>query len=297
MITERIVNCYNDINDTHLSLPNILRIELSSRCNHHCKFCVTAHEHHANSFMSSNVINRIIEEAIDCNIREIGLFHMGESMLHPEFNHIIQTFTHHLKNCRFYISTNGSIYNGIKCCIDNNIDSIKISLNCMSRQQHYEYTDVDDFCTIVDNIKKSFEYRNEVNSKSWLSFSSICSNITETDNTFIQKMSQYADEHYLTPMYNHAGKVDIASMTNSQCQMKIVDTSARYPCVAMFNMCHIKSNGDINLCRFGVDDKHTVGNIMTQSLRSIWFSGKSMGLRNLAKMHMLNTCNKCIHVS
>lgn len=222
---------------------------------------------------------------------------MGESMLHPLFPQIIKLFKRKLTACRFYISTNGSIYNGLRCCVDNDIDSVKISLNCNNKKQHESTVGVDDFDLIVSNIKRTFEYRNATKSRTWLSFSSINSIFSTYDNAFITQMSRYVDECYMTPIYNHAGKVNIASMKDAVVSTQMIDTSTRCPCVAMYTMCHIKCNGDINLCRFGIDDGHTIGNIMTSNLKDIWFNDKAMKLRERARRNELSTCNNCIHVS
>ena len=61
-------------------------------------------------------------------------------------------------------------------------------------------------------------------------------------------------------MYNHAGKVDIRLVKGRD---EVLNVKAQYPCIGMFKLCHVKTNGEVNLCRFGTDCEFSVGNIMT----------------------------------
>jgi len=92
-------------------------------------------------------------------------------------------------------------------------------------------------------------------------------------------------------MYNHAGKVDIGLVKDRD---GVLNVKAKYPCIGMFKLCHVKTNGEVNLCRFGTDREFSVGNIMSSRLDDLWFSEKAMALRQAAKDGSLLTCVKCI---
>lgn len=290
-IIDRIKIASTSIDLSCSNLPTAVKLELSGVCNHKCYYCVVPTLKGLKKFMPIDVVNKTIEEVKRLNIKEIGLFHMGEGTLHPQFCEIIDIILNGC-NSKLFITTNGTRIDELKYLVKNNIQSIKFSLNGYNKETHLKATGVDTFDKIIENIKLLIKYRNDIISSTEISASSIFYNNTEQDD-FVDKMSKIVDNYYFTEIYSHADKVinKYIDLTNNP---RIINgLCGNIPCYGMYNLCHIKTNGDVNLCRWGVDDEFVIGNIMETPLDELWFSEKAMNLRNESLAGKLKTCNIC----
>lgn len=292
-IVERIKNTM--VIDENILLPKSLKIELVNICNHKCKYCVVPYVKESNHFMSDEIFYKAVQEAYRLNITEIGLFHMGEGTLHPKFNDYIDYIRDNYPNINIFITSNGTQLNKLKHCIKKNINSIKISLNGYNKQFHKDVTGVDTFELIMDHINQLVEYRNTINSSTQISASSIYYNSPEQEH-FVQNISKVVDCFYYTEIFTHAGKVNNTHIELSN-DDRIIKNFVSLPCNGMYNLCHIKVNGDINLCKWGVDNEFVIGNIMNDDIQTLWSSDKVKQLRYKANNHLLDTCNRCVGIS
>lgn len=288
-IVDRIKSM-TEVDVNHIQLPKSVRLELSAVCNHKCNYCVVPTLKVPTKFMSKDVFCKCLEEIMRLNIQEIGISHMGEATLHPKFKELINLIPTDIKT---FITTNGTNLDALKYLVEKNINSIKFSLNGYSRETHKKIIGVDTFDTVINNLKELIQYRNEIKSSTQISASSICYEIDEQDK-FVNDVKKIVDCFYYTQLFNHAGKVN-----NSPIKYKkynYLDNLCRLPCYGLYNMCHIKSNGDINICRWGVDSEFVIGNILNDKLDDVWFSDKANKLREESSNRCNNTCNKCVEI-
>lgn len=282
----------DDITDT--TFPKSMKLELCGICNHKCSYCIVPMLDIQNRFMSDEVFYKSLEEAYRLNFEEIGLFHMGEGTLHPKFKDYVEYIHNNYPKFRMFITTNGTNYEQLKVCVDNNVNCIKFSLNGYNEEMHNSVTGVKTFNKVIDNLKKLVGYRNETKSTTEISASSIYYNCKEQDE-FGDMISSIADNYYYTQIYNHANKKNnkYIELTSDP---RIIKHVCDIPCYGLYKLCHIKVNGDINLCRFGVDDEFTIGNIIDGKLEDIWFSDKAKKIRHNSDNRLIETCNKCVGI-
>lgn len=291
-IISRISNVAYNININDIGMPTSMKLELSSICNHKCSYCIVPSLKIKEKYMSEKIFYKALEEAKKNHFKEIGLFHMGEGTLHPQFCKFVEQIPNTFD---IFITTNGTQLDKLKYLVERNIRSIKISLNGYNREIHKKNTGVDTFDLVINNLKEIIKYRNEISSTTQISASSIFYNCKE-QNEFVDKIEKIVDSYYYTQIYNQANKVDnkFIKLTDDKHIMK---NTMNLPCFGLYNLCHIKVNGDVNLCRFGVDNEFTIGNIMNSSLDDIWFSKKAQTLRDKSTKGCLETCNKCVGIS
>ena len=106
-IIDRIKIASTSIDLSCSNLPTAVKLELSGVCNHKCYYCVVPTLKGLKKFMPIDVVNKTIEEIRRLNIKEIGLFHMGEGTLHPQFCEIIDIILNGC-NSKLFITTNGT---------------------------------------------------------------------------------------------------------------------------------------------------------------------------------------------
>lgn len=290
-ITDR-VSSITSVNLNNISLPRSIKLELSEICNHNCKYCVVPKHQYRKIFMSSDIFMASIEEMNRLGIKELGLFHMGEGTLHPELLEMVDYARRRSKDFEMFITTNGTAMLQLKGLVDRNIKSIKFSLNGYDRDSHLEATGVDDFELVMNNLEALVAYRNYIGSKTQISASSIYYN-SKKQNIFADKVSRVVDKFYYTQLYNHAGKVDgkPVQLTND---IKILPNLCSKPCFGLFNLGHIKVDGAINMCRFGVDEEFNIGYI-ENGFDKAWFSEKAQEIRKRHLEDRIETCKQCLN--
>lgn len=65
-----------------LDLPKTIKLGLTTECNHACLFCINP-KIRQKQVMTEKVFNQILTEISRLKISNVGLYHMGESTLHP----------------------------------------------------------------------------------------------------------------------------------------------------------------------------------------------------------------------
>ena len=267
-------------------LPTSAKIELVNFCSHKCPYCMVPFVKDNKRIMSFNTFKKIVEKIP--NVKEIGLFFMGESTLHPDidkFNSYCKS-----KNKFTFLTTNGILLEPLLHLVDTNIDSIKISLNGYNRKTWIENTGVDSFDTVVRNVHYLHGYIKNTKSKTELSISSIFYNNDE-QRQFIKSLPPVT--HYYLPLYSQAG--DNGYNYNKGNIGIIGSESKSIPCWALFTQAHIKVNGDLCACCFGCNKKFIMGNILDTNFEQCWNSDKFISIR---QSHLLGkipeVCMECL---
>lgn len=294
-IKQRIDTIAHKVETGWVKLPRSVKLELAAVCNHNCVYCSVPklQKDLPVKFMDIELYKKCVDDLYALKIKELGLFHMGESTLHPQFKEMVRYATDK-KWFSIFITTNGTHLEMLKECVKLNIKSIKFSLNGYSRRIHKEVTGKDDFSRIIKNLKDLIAYRNEIGSTTEISASSIYYNTPEQD-VFAKKMSEIADAFYMTPIYNHAGKVDnkYIKLTDNKF---IISNTCDKPCFGLWNLGHIKVDGTINMCRFGMDHEFDIGHI-NDGFMHCWFGDKAREIRRRHKADEIETCKKCLGLS
>ena len=289
---DRVKSISTEIDTKHIALPRSIKFELSGICNHKCIYCGVPNIQAINRFMSFEIFKTGLAEAYKWQIKELGLFHMGEGTLHPNILELVAFAKKEYNNYfKMFITTNGTRLDILKGLVSLGINSIKFSLNGYNKEIHYKATLVDDFDSIIQNLKDLITYRNDINSPTEISASSIFYNNLEQD-IFTEKMAKIVDNFYYTEIYNHAGKVatKFIKLTDNA---RIIPHLCDKPCYGLFNLAHVKVDGTINLCRFGLDHEFDIGNIK-DGFEKAWFSEKANKIRKLHMTDQIETCNKCL---
>ena len=291
-IKQRVEDISQKVVTDKISLPKSVKIELVSICNHNCKYCIVPKKKAEYDFMLVDDFRTCMQEMHKNKIKEVGLFHMGESTLHPFFKGLVRYCTETYPDIKYFLTTNGTMLDNMKYAVKCNINSIKISLNGYNKERHQVLTGVDDFDLIIKNIEDLVRYRNEISSHTEISASSIFCNDYEMEE-FAKKIEKVVDCYYQTQIYNQAAQVE-ERLEIPELNGRVIPELCKKPCFGLYNLCHIKSNGTINLCRFGRNEEFDIGNIW-EGFEKVWFGEKAQKIRELHMKDQIETCKKCIY--
>lgn len=134
---------FGKLNQTY---PILLALELTSECNHRCKFCyISAKE--KGDFMSLKTIDVIIEKF--ANLVPFVQISGGEALLHKDFNQIILKLS---KYFQISLITNGSNLHRVDHSVLKKINVIQVSLYGYDEYSYELTTGSKDFSALLTNI-------------------------------------------------------------------------------------------------------------------------------------------------
>lgn len=184
------------------SFPREIFIDLTSFCNHSCVFC-SNHKVKNKHTMHPDMVRRVLKEAYECGVRDIGIYATGESFLVKELPDYIKE----AKKIGFeyvFITTNGSLVTPerAKAVLDAGLDSIKFSINAGSRESYRKVHGKDDFDTVLNNLKWVSNYRKQSGLQYRIYVTMVYTNITKNEHDLLRNLVlPYIDEwdpHLLT---------------------------------------------------------------------------------------------------
>lgn len=287
-IKERIADTATNLDFINIKKPRAVKIELSSICNHKCKTCMVSLKTDRPAFMSDEIFKETIKQTKEFDIKEIGLYHMGESILDKDIVNRLE-YIKEQGNFFTYLTTNGSKYEVLKDLVKTGIDSIKFSMNGINRENHEYITGVDDFNEVLTNLKQLIKFRNDNNLKTEISVSCLYNDkVNQTD--FIKMLKSIADTVVQTYTYSHVGNIQLQEVKNNN---EVLDVHKDL-CFGLVKLIHVLTDGNISICKWSNSKDFIIGNVLQDTLSSVWTNYKAMRLRNLH--YNKKICLNCINV-
>ena len=293
MSVKERVNAISVNDNITLNTPcTTAKIELSGICTLDCEFCY-------NKTMARNNERQQVMPELDFDIvvnaleqigtiKEVGLFYMGESALHP----MLSKFYKILKDRGFftYLTTNGTLLRNVIAAIPY-IDSLKVSWNYKDQEDFMQKTNSawGSYGYIIKNIgilNKEFQKYGKV-----LTVSTI---LDSNKDDYANALSQleYGD-HYWLPLQSQGGTYDtgLAGVVGEY-ENKV----SPIPCWSLFKGFYVDVDLNIRCCCYGHSKDHILGNLRNNSVINILNSKKIIDIK---KNHLENkipeVCKKCIN--
>ena len=305
MITDRI-DAITKITDRYLGeilpAPKSLKIEITANCNYNCKFCVKSIQPD-NSQMDRALYSRLIREARDAGVEELGVFYIGESFTCKWLPEAIRE----AKDIGFpyvFLTTNGSAATPerVRQCMEAGLDSLKFSINFHNPSQLKDVAQVSErfWQKALDNLKAARKVRDEGGFKCRIYASSIAfdGKQGEAMKEVVAGIEPYVDEAYWLPLYGMSGASKAAGWKPQQGNPGRVGAMRDpLPCWAVFTEAHITASGKLAACCFGTgSDADLVMADLTQvSFIEGWNSQVFQDLRraHIAKDVSETACAEC----
>ena len=267
------------------------KIEITGVCTFKCHFCyqnIMIAKNERQKFMTDTEFNQVLEYLkLYPDLKEVGLFYMGESGLHPN----LAQYYKQLKKLGYftYLTTNGTCLESVKQAIPY-IDSLKVSFNYLLNGSNdiHEITRTNyiPITKIIDNINIFAKECKKYNTEFALS--------TVIDESKYNKESHSKTMDYLFPNifhyyiplqtqggYNNKGLGGVVGETESKVN--------QIPCWSLFKGLYIDADLNVRTCCYGHTDKHILGNIKDM---------KVVNKKELLQQHLSNQipdiCKECI---
>ncbi len=186
-------------------------IEIEGGCDYQCKMC--PQRNGRGSFdvpMSFTDYCRVLDECIDMGLCVVQLDGSGEATLCDDLPKYIEYASN--KGIKVQIYSNGFRMRDqfMKDCVDAGLSLFRFSVIGYNQEKYLEYTGVDNFDTVLQNIKSMMEYIDEVKSDCVVSsYHLILDDVIEVElykQNIIDKMGCKSE---IWKMHNWSGSVDI----------------------------------------------------------------------------------------
>lgn len=253
-IRER-VNLISQNKNLTLNTPRTTsKLELVGSCTLSCSFCANSSLTSRHKKIDQYKFERMMEHlAAIPTMKEVGLFYMGESGLHP----LLARYYERVKSLRYftYLTTNGTMRDTIIEAIPY-IDSLKVSWNYKNLDDFKKKTGRDSktYFSIAENI---FAFTEECHKygKALTISTVLDSNPEDYKNTIA---ALHFDENYYIPLQTQGGNFDKGSPGVIG---EFLSPVKPLPCWSLFKGAYIDCNLDVRTCCYGHTKEHVLFNL------------------------------------
>lgn len=261
--------------DLTKTTPKRIAVELTSRCNLNCPFCLvgqqndlesTAHSKLPRAFgdIDEGLMNKIIKDAADFGMEEILLTFQGEPLLHKRAVEFVKrTKAAGLNTCIF---TNGLLLTPeySEQLIDAGLDRILFSVDGAT-QDVYKINRVGGkFEKVYQNMKEMRELVKKKKSKLIMEWQFIALKNNEHEIPLAEKMAKAIDVRLVIKTF--AESVPDMAATNKKYKR---DLQVK-PCTDPYKQMFVYWDGRMVPCCYDLSGKEVQGNVKDQTIKEIW---------------------------
>lgn len=278
-----------------LTFPRRILFEMTSRCNYLCRMCPQQALKRPRIDIPGKLYRRVIDEIDSYGVEGLWLYHLGESLLHPEFSDNLRHISTKKNLGAIWMSTNGQYFSEdkIRTVLESNLSYINFSLHAVTEATYQTVTPEGNFSLVQNNLHKFFEIKGTRNlpRKPYLH----CQMIEQ--ETTKHEVDDFIRMHYSRAEIVSINMLEYAQMPNNAFGVQQRERVPLASCLRVSrNDCFIFSNGDVTLCDAAYNGELNLGNIKNETLYQIWNGKKRKEILNLnerKRMADIEFCRSC----
>lgn len=274
-----------------------LNFDVSTVCNHACNFCSNRDKRAVKARTSVIDFQRVMDNVghhVNFNvIEEFGLSAKGEPLENKNFAEIVRLTKQHYGLPYVYISSNGSKLTPelARLVLEAGLDSIKFSINAISRDAYRVTHQKDEFGKVLKNLKHLIGLKKTL----FPSLNILISCISNDTQAEIETLYQHelGDDYALL---NGIWKRDLLFTPAKYCG----DAGGRAitaKCNKPFDEVWLNADGHLLMCCMDYFSEVDLGNLLTDDFASLW-NGPQM--ESIRAMHLAgdfpldHICKRCL---
>ncbi len=193
--------------DLENPIPRTVNIEVTNICDLRCIMCKRVER--PKGYIRLDLLKDFLPEAKQMGVQQAGLFTVGESILHPKIQDIIQLCK--TQGFYTYLDVNGNSLTQEKArkLVESGLDSIKFSIAAVDETTYTQVHGGGSFSNVYNNIKILRKIRDESNNRMRIAASFIIIRKNQKQVTeFQKKMDGVVDEIHYDVVNNVAHRID-----------------------------------------------------------------------------------------
>lgn len=263
------------------SIPRILNIEVTNKCNLRCTICPRKEGDTEFGFIDIDFLKKIIDENRSVlSGQAVWLHFSGEPLLHSDLSKIIKLLKEN--NIRTMLSTNAVSLDKKKSLdlLNAGLDYIVFSFDGYSKKVYEDVRMGANFDKVKKNILDflKIKEKNGFKTMTQIQFIELKTNIKEVSN-FINEWKKTSVNHINVKSFcTRAGRVE--NIGNFALDSNIYkQNTRRRPCFYLWETLVVLWNGDVVACCQDLKNELIVGNLKKQKLLEIWNSPRLQEIR------------------
>ncbi|MFC1477225.1 radical SAM protein [candidate division KSB1 bacterium] len=297
-----------------MKLPIYYTIDVVSRCNLKCLYCPQGKESHdqPKKFMPFDAFRELTRDILQ-HARSISLSNWSEPFLHPEITGIIGYIKSNNPDIHLSLSSNGNVQTVneqvIDAVIDAGLDRLEISISGLDQETYEKYHKKGSLQKAVDTLKLITRQKVRKNSRTpYVCVNYICfpynvdrfGGIRDWLESEFQESALLDAVDEVRPVRGtiFAGLKFQKNIMKEYAQLwdgRLHKLSFRPRCHFVFKHLVIRADGMVfPCCVVDYDDKHSIGDLNSSSLETIWEQGKKFREGFVQGKNTL--CNECVYI-
>ena len=295
-----------------LKTPFLIYLDPSSLCNFRCMFCPSGHKEtikkleYQKTIMSLELFEKIVRDLgeFDKPVKVLRMNKIGEPFLNKNLSKMVACAKKSGSVESIDLATNGSLFThkNLGQLVEAGLDRLNISVEGMNREQYAKYAGFNiDFPKFIENVKWLYPNRGkcEVTIKIPGNFLT-----EEQKKEFFDTFGNYCDRIFIEDIAPIWPAFDVERYSG----IKITKGEGQYKqplqkketCSYIFYSVAINADGTVSACCPDWEQKLIVGDVRTESLKSIWNSTR---INSLRRQHLEGkrgdnaVCSKCGHLN
>jgi radical SAM protein with 4Fe4S-binding SPASM domain len=272
-----------------LATPFIVFVDPASACNFKCTFCPTGHRQmiadtgRYQGVMKFDVFTKIIDDLAEFEkpIKVLRLYKDGEPFLNKRLPEMVSYAKHSGRVDYIDLTTNGSLIDPDRVgpVLEAGLDKINISVDGMNEQTYADFTGFKfDFTKFVQNVEWIYANRGQCEVVVKLP-GELAS--PEEQKQFFTIFGDHSDRIFIENFAPCWPNFDIekhtgVKITKGIYQQEIGSTDV---CPYIFYGYSVNADGQVSSCFLDWGRKLIIGDVRTESMKSIWNSEKMNALR------------------
>ena len=277
------------------NFPRRILFEMTSRCNFLCRMCPQQNLRRPRMDMAGELYRRVIDEIDTHGIEGIWLYHLGESLLHPEFRENLKHISAKKNLGVIWMSTNGRYFDelNMRTVLASNIDYVNFSAHATTEATYDTVAPPGNFKFVQKNLQRFYEMKGmeTLPKKPFLH----CQMIEQ--ETTRHEVDAFIGLHYKKADIVSVNMLEYVNMPNNAYGLRQRERKPLTHCIRVSrNDCFICSNGHVTLCDAAYNGELYLGDVNTQTLYEIWNSEKRkriLDLNRVGRMNEIEFCRQC----
>ena len=297
-LESRIKNKINSsIFEVEMPFPkkNLL-IEVTNNCNNKCVFCYNDCMKRNRGFIDKDLCFRVLKEAYELGMREVGFYVTGEPLLDKRLTMFIKR-AKEIGYTYIYITTNGILANldRVKKLYDAGLNSIKYSINASNREDYLLIHGTDNFNKVIKNLSEVYDWKkkNNINIKLYVSYITV--DLTNKEKEIDKLFKNSCDEYIVMSAINQGGLIpDICSISHSK---EAINSNFKIPCSYPFKNIIVTWEGYLTGCCMDFENLLAYADLNKESLSEAWNNKiiKDFRKKQLKGDVKKTICDNCIY--
>jgi len=255
-----------------LRFPRYFEIETVNACNARCPMCTIEDWQRGSPIMKDHLFEKIADELGEhaAEIKRVSLYRDGEPLLDKKMAWRVSALKR--RGIRHIgLSTNVSLLDEKTSTdlLEAGLDEIVLSIDSLKKEVFEAIRVRLNFEEVIENALRFIDLRNRIRPQAsiWMRMIRQESNFDEWpeyESFWRPKLAEHDRLYYLN-VHNWGGQLEGFKPVSQSLQPGL-------PCVALWSLMVIFSNGDVPLCNVDYNNHFPTGNVRDHSIAELWGS-------------------------